>query len=249
MIVIQPRRPRRNLRGWVAAVLVAVVVLSGVLGGIVSACAAVSGRSNPLLGLLNINFGIETRDLPGDARAFTPFEALPTVTEYAGPGAKLVSIEIALVRADGTLDLDAPFTPKPDVTYTFAREVEGPANAPPPGAGGANAGPWHETVRIRAYEPGQRRRRTTTTGSGNSTTVQYRNKGLDRQTNEATTAALKFALAPTCRITDLWAVALQRGAPGDGVARIRYDAKGYEFTITGFQIAVLFDANCKERTR
>lgn len=123
MIVIQRRRRPGNALGWIIGLLVGAVILGSTLLGGGAACFAIKGDTGALTGLLNIDDGVETTELPGKARAFASFEALAAVTGYAGPGAKLVSIEVALVRADGTLDLEAPFTPKPDVTYTFAREL------------------------------------------------------------------------------------------------------------------------------
>ena len=39
--------------------------------------------------------------------------ALPDVQAYAGEGAELVEIEISLVRADGSQDLEAEYSPAP----------------------------------------------------------------------------------------------------------------------------------------
>jgi hypothetical protein len=166
------------------------------------------------------------------------------VADYAGPEARLVSIEVGLVRADGTQDLEAEYTPQPDTTYTFAREVPRPANAPPPGAGGADAGPWYREIVIRAYDPGRRRRITTTTSS-RQTTIQYTNKGMERREADPAASAFVFVEPPACAIADLWRVALERGAPADGVARVVYDAEGYRFTIAGIGIALSFDAGCE----
>ena len=246
MIAFQPGRSafrRVGIIGCVLAVIIAVIILGSFAFGVAVACEAASGTPGPLADLLGLDGDVETREVPGDARAFDPFAALPDVAAFAGPGAQLVAIDVALVRANGTLDLKAPFTPKPAVTYTFAREVPRPADAPPPGAGGANTGPWYETVKIRAYEPGQRRRRTTV-GDGVGRTVQYTNKGLDKETEKASAVPVKLVQAPVCKLADLWTVALQRGAPADAVARVVYDADGYEFSITGLRISIAFDAGC-----
>ncbi|MFN0146395.1 MAG: hypothetical protein ACKVT1_07795 [Dehalococcoidia bacterium] len=240
-----PRRRRGGSIFWIIfAVVIVAIVLGSSLIGALSVCAATgSDPADSLLGLVGLDDGVDTREAPGDARAFDPLAALPEIAAYAGEGARLISVEIALVRADGTLDLKASYTPKPQVTYTFAREIPRPADAPPPGAGGANTGPWHEPVEVRVYEPGQRRRRTTTSG-GVRRTVDYVNKGMERDVGEASAAAVAFVETPACRIAEFWKAAIAQGAPADGVARITYDADGYDFAVTGFRVSLRFGADC-----
>ncbi len=242
MIRIPGARGYGSSLRWVL-LLVAIGLLFGLTGLVAGVCAVVAPERVPFMGLVEQLGGADTRDLPGDARAFDPFAALPAVADHAGPGARLVSIEVSLVRADGTLDLKASYTPKPSVEYTFAREVPRPGNAPPVGAGGTSNGPWHQEITIRAYEPGQRRQRTTT-GGDVSTTVRYTNKGLDRTSSAPSSAPVTFVEAPACSLASLWEVAKTRGAPADAVARITYDAKGYRFSITGTRVSLEFDATC-----
>ena len=234
--------------------IVLIIVLGtvvGVAGAALGAWVALSPFDNPITNRFFDDFDlsgaqVDTREVPGNARAFDPFAAYPVILDYAGEGAALVKIDVSLVRADGTLDLKAVYAPKPDVTYTFAREVERPADAAPPGAGGANTGPWHELIEVRAYEPGQRRRRTTTTQKS-ATTVQYTNKGMERTVAEPSAAKVTFVPAPACSIATFWEVALARGAPRDAVARITYDADGYKFSISGLRISLRFDTACALR--
>lgn len=230
---------------WVLfAVAMAFAAIGGIGGLVIGACAVFAPDKGPLADILNDLTGIETRELPGDARRFDPVAALPEVQAYAGENARLISLEWNLVRADGTLDLEAPYTPKPSATYEFAREVPRPENAPPPGAGGANTGPWYRNVSIRAYDPGQRR---TIIRNGRRST--YANQGLERGEYDATTARRRFVDPPTCPIRDLFAVAIARGAPPDAVARVVYDADGYSFTISGVGISLEFDAACQPKER
>ena len=224
----------------VAGISMGILVAIG--GFVIGIWAAIDPTGNPVADIFLGDVEVETTGLPGDARAFDPFEALPAVTEYAGEGARLVSIEVGLVRSDGTQDLEANYTPQPDTTYTFAREVPRPEDAPPPGAGGANTGAWFEEVTVRAYEPGQRRQVTTTTGN-RRTTIRYTNKGMERTEADPAVATPAFVEAPACDITDLWAVAIEQGAPADGVARVTYDADGYQFSVTGF-VLLQFDQGC-----
>jgi hypothetical protein len=221
----------------------ALAMLGAVAGAGVGIWAAFDPTGNPVSDLFGIGSDIDTRELPGDARAFDPFAAFPAVQDYAGEGVQLIEIDVSLVRADGTLDLEAPYTPKPDVTYTFAREVPRPSDAAPPGAGGANTGPWYEEIEVRAYDPGQRRQVTRTTGNRRET-FRYTNKGMERTVAAPVAGERAFVPAPACSIAAMFAAALERGAPADAVARVTYDAEGYRFTISGFAIALQFDHSC-----
>jgi hypothetical protein len=186
----------------------------------------------------------DTRPVPGDARRFDPIAALPGVREYAGVGAKLVSLRADYVRSDGTLDLNADYTPKPNVDYRFIREVARPADAAPIGAGGSNTGPWYEPIRIRAYQPGQWRQ-VTRSGGGVSLRYSYMNRGMERDAGAPTTNAETVAPDPACSLADLWQVALTKDAPREAVAVIEYDAAGYEFRISGLSVDLGFDMDCK----
>ncbi len=244
------RTPRRGggKAAWLLLIPIGIAVAAGLGGAIIGACSIVGG-DDPLTGLgdlVGLDDDVETRAIEGDARRFDPFRGLAAAQAFAGEGARLVEIGVALVRADGTMDLKASFTPRPDTTYTFVREVPRPASAPPPGAGGANIGPWHETIKIRAYEPGQTRQRTTTEG-GIQRTVRYENKGFDLTTEPATSGPVTYLEAPSCKIAAFFAEATKLSAPADAVARITYDAAGYEFTITGLRISIEFDAACALR--
>ncbi|HMO95254.1 MAG TPA: hypothetical protein PKD27_03980 [Tepidiformaceae bacterium] len=149
-----------------------------------------------------------------------------------------------LIRADGTMDLKPEYSPKPHTDYTFVREVPRPSDAPPPGAGGANTGPWYETVEIRAYEPGQTRRRITTGGNINSD-VRYKNKGMEREVSRPRSGEVDTVGIPACSVADFFAEAIARGAPADAVANVTYDADGYEFRISGLAIRLDFGHDCR----
>jgi hypothetical protein len=68
---------------------------------------------------------------PGDPRAFDAVAVLAEVTAFAGPGARLVSIEAEYVRSDGTVDTRASYVDRSAtfVTYRFIAPYAGP---PPP---------------------------------------------------------------------------------------------------------------------
>lgn len=226
------QRPRRGKKvGWIIfAIVIAVISVGGIGIGILS---AFSGAGDDILSSVGLGSGVDQRDVPGDARSFDPIARLPEVAAYAGAGARLVALEVALVRADGTLDLEAPYTPKPTAKYTFAREVPRPADAAPPGVGGSGTGPWHERITIVVSDPGERRRLTTTNGNAQRT-VNYVTKGMQREVEKATASKTAFIDTVACPPKQLWQAALTKGAPADGVARISYEsAGGIRFNITG----------------
>ncbi len=238
----------RTAVGCVVAGFVIALVL-GVGGALIGVWVAVSPLDNPFMERFfgGVFDDVDTKELPGEPRAFDPFLFYPEMQEYAGDGAQLVEIDVALVRRDGTLDLQADYSPKPEVTYEFVREVPRPDDAPPPGVSGSTGTTWFESVTIRAYEPGQQRQITRTEGN-TRTTVRYRNEGMERTVGSTSNAAVENAPTPACGISEMWDVAIERGAPPDGVARIHYDASGYRFSVTGYPAATLeFDIACRLR--
>lgn len=239
------RTPRRRFNFGPALILLPILIaaVAGIGGLAVGICSIVSPGEGPLGALLNDIAGVDTRDLPGDARNFDPFGSLTVVQDYAGEGAELVEIEVSVVRRDGTMDLKAEYSPKPDADYTFVREVPRPSDAPPPGAGGANVGPWHEIITIRAYEPGQRRRRTTI-GGGTNSVVTYTNKGMERDVSDVRSGEVGTVPPPACRISEFFDDAIAEGVPPDAVANITYDVDGYEFRVTGLPVRLEFDHDC-----
>lgn len=248
MPVVRARRSRFRLGPWLIGLPIALGALAGLAGLVVGVCVAISPGEGPIGDLINDLGGIDTTEIDGDARAYDPFAALPAVQDYAGEGAELSAIEVRFVRADGTLDLKAGYTPQPEVTYTFVDEVPRPEDAPPPGAGGANSGPWYKTIEVRAYEPGQRRRRTTT-GGGTNTSISYTNKGMERTVSGPANGQFDVVPPPACAIEDLFAVAIANGAPADAVATVRYGTAGYEFSITGVGVNLAFGRDCALRPR
>jgi len=200
--------------------------------------------------VINVNetLGISTTPLPGDADAFDSFAALAAVTAFAGEGALLAEIDAVQVRSDGTQNLNATYDPpRPNTDYEFYREIERPENAPPVGAGGTTDGQWYEPVTVSAYQPGQMSQ-IRRTGGNMSISTQFINEGLKRQVQDPTTNLAfveGFVGPPACTTRQLWALALEEGAPVDAVANITYNSEGYEFSIPGSGVSLNFDANCK----
>jgi hypothetical protein len=212
----------------------------GQIGDMISTIADVNGA-----------LGLSTTPISGDAAAFDPFDALEEVWAFAGAGALLAEIEAAQVRSDGTQNLNASYAPpRPRTTYVFFREVARPEDAPPLGASGSGGDQWYEPITVEAYQPGAMSQ-ITQSGGGMNIQTQFVNQGLKREV-EAPTNNLSFydggfVEAPKCSTRQLWAVALERGAPAEAVASITYNADGYEFNIPGANVSLEFDGNCRLR--
>ncbi len=221
----QKRRRRRQFYLWIG-LLVGVVVLIWHFG---------------LQPLFESGMGMaDTRPVPGDPAHFDPLAALPAVRAYAGEDVQFISMEARFVRSDGTLDLTAE-SYRPEVTYTFVREVSPPADAPPLGAGGSASAIWYQTITITAYRPGQWRNVVT-----GSTEYNYMNQGMERDTRDPDNDPPGAIIAePTCGLQTLWAVALEREAPAGAVAVIRYISDSYTFTIQDTNVNLRFDDSCQ----
>lgn len=199
----------------------------------------------PMFGLFN-PFGENTREVPGDPAAFDPIATYAEIEAYArGEAASIEFIEMdaTYVKSDGTLDLTAE-SYFPQVTYRFAIPSERPEDAPPIGAGGST-GAYEQLVTIKAFQPGQFRSVTTMSG-GSRTSYTYKHLGLERDIDDPTPVAQRETFsAPSCSFAELWETAIQRDAPRDAVAIIKYDDGEYRFSISAVNIYLEFDQSCE----
>ena len=184
---------------------------------------------------------------PGDPAQFDPVQGFGTIQSYAGGGSRLLGFEARFVRPDGTLDLNATYSPRPTVEYRFARSLPGPPkDAPPLGTGRRADDQWYEPITVKVSKPWEFRSVSRSSG-GTRTRYQYFNLGMARDTGRAQAGRpLAFASAPSCPLRDFWKAAAARGAPEGAVAVIRYDAAGYSFQIQGTPILLAFGGDCKE---
>jgi hypothetical protein len=182
---------------------------------------------------------------PGEPAHFDPVAGFGTIQSHAGAGTRLLSFEARFVRADGTLDLTASFSPPPTVEYRFARDLPGPPrNAPPVGAGRRADDHWYEPITVNVSRPWQLRSVSRASG-GVRTSYQYFNLGMAREAGRVQAGPeATFAPRPACPLGDLWKVAADRGAPTAAVAVIRYDSAGYRFRIEGTPIDLAFGVDC-----
>lgn len=231
-----------------------ILFLNGLFSGAITGIAdSILGENNFISQISSVIDSVvpDTRPLPANtsADAFDPVAALPDIRAFAGDGALLAEIYATSVRPDGTLNLNATYTPQPYVDYQFYRLVPRPENAPPIGAGGTSGGPWFEPITISAYQPGQMSL-ISHTGGGVNVRTQFVNQGLARQIDAPTTSVTfntdRSLLDPACSFAELWAQALTQGAPAEAVASIHYTASGYDFIISGV-ISLRFDTRCKLR--
>ena len=249
-VLAQAMRKNRGRTAGCAcsSIVVGLIIAIGTFAGIGAAVLAVF-NPNALAGFMTSLTGVrgpETRKITGDTSKFDPFAAYGEVSDFAGDNAKLIEISVNYVRADGTMDLTATYSPAPSVDYKFAREVPRPSDAPPVGVAGSTNGPWYEPVTIRAFQPGQRRRTSITKG-GVRTTFDWINDGLVRDVSDPTSSlSAEFIPQPKCSITKFWQAAIAKDAPPDAVATIRYNQRGYSFDISGAQVHLQFDMDCKQ---
>ncbi|MCI0479592.1 hypothetical protein L0Y59_03530 [Candidatus Uhrbacteria bacterium] len=184
----------------------------------------------------------QTAPIQGDPERFDPVASYPMVRDFAGEGSRLVSLRALYVKRDGTMDLMAPYGA--ETAYVFIHPVPAPKDAPPIGAGSSLEDAWHERVTIRVYEPGQWRR-VQSFGRVNAD-YSYQNRGMERDASEPVSTPVEPDIpSPACGMATLWDAALEAGAPEDAVATVDYDARGYVFTISGADIRLRFDAECR----
>lgn len=223
-------KPKTN-GGCILFIIIGALIIGGIF-----ACFF-SDLSGQIFRMLTGSRLGETRPLASDASAFEPFANYEAAAEFAGEGAQLLEISMYYVRSDGTMELTASYVPAPRVTYTFGLEIERPADAPPPGAGGSSTGPWYQNVEIEAFRPGDMRT-ITQTGGGVSTRIQVFNQGMMRDEGWVMTGAQDFVEPPQCDMAEFWTDALEEGAPEEGVAIVEYDSDGYSFRINTPEINI-----------
>jgi hypothetical protein len=185
----------------------------------------------------------ETQAVSGDPARFDPIAQYNAVVAFAGVGAQLVEFSANYVQSDGTVNLTAA-NYAPWVTYKFVRPTDPPANAPPIGTGGNSGGVWYEPIEVEAYQVGQRRQTSVYSGAARFR-FQWVNMGLTRQVDDKTTSVGTILEAPRCSLADLWDYALSQDAPAEAVAIIRYDASGYDFSISSTPYQFRFGQDCQ----
>ncbi len=231
-------------------ILVGVIIVGTGVGGIAIGILAVV-NPNALADLFGGLSGApikQTHVIAGDPSHFNPYKSLAEAQAFAAKDAQLTSIEADFVRADGTMDLTAPYSPGPHTIYKFVHQIGPPTNAPPVGAGGNVSGIWYEPVTITAYQPGKRESIFESNGSS-STSYQFVNNGYSRETDDPISKLSDPILAaPQCDLAQLWKVAITtRDAPSNAVATIEYTTNGYDFSISGTNVSMTFDMNCQAK--
>jgi hypothetical protein len=188
----------------------------------------------------------ETWYVPGNASHFDPVQVYPDVQAYAGEGAQLLKMEAYYVRSDGTLDLNADYSPSPSVTYRFfrpsTREAENKAPLGVPGAASNPSGQAYEPVIVKLSRPYQMYNVRSSSGE-----YSYMNFGMDRDVGVPASGNPGTLLeAPACSFADLWAMAIDVAeAPPEAVAVIIYDQSGYLFEIYNTNIDLQFGMDCQ----
>jgi hypothetical protein len=182
---------------------------------------------------------------PGDSKKYDAFASFQQVKTYASSNAQLQSIEANFVRSDGTMDLTATYRPPPTVEYKFVEELKtAPTNAPPLGAGRNIDNKWYQSITVNVGYPGQWRH-VIKRGGNFSSEYSYQNQGMQKETGSPTSYISYPPIdPPKCTLKQLWDSAIQKDAPKDAVAVIKYDHNGYEFEIRNTDIDLKFDGEC-----
>ena len=153
--------------------------------------------------------------------------------EMAGPGVEYFQTTAQGVRSDGTVDLGASYNPT--VMYQFFGE---PDEQVPVGAPG---GPLVRVVSVVAQNPGW----VLVYSRPGERTYNW-SQGLEvRESNMALSMFETAKVLPKCSFKELWAKALERGAPADAVASITHNSVGYSFAITGTPHNYTFTHDCE----
>lgn len=230
-------KPSKTIHKAGCGLLVGCLAVFGIVVGIIYAsCSNFFGNL----------MGEETFEISGDNRRFDAFAKLEEIKGRLQPNARLVSIKATFVRSDGTMDLEAKYTPFPQTEYIFHRPLEKPPeNAPPLGAGRGPNDIWYEEIRVQCFQPGQYRH--VTKSSGNSrTTYTYKHLGIDIDRGTPRSGQLEPALPdPQCTLQKLWEIAIEKGADRNAVARVEYDKQGYQFRIDRTDVRFACDADCR----
>ncbi|MBP7005603.1 hypothetical protein KBB27_00555 [Patescibacteria group bacterium] len=186
-----------------------------------------------------------TQALPGDATHLDPVQALPAVRSYVGGDAQIVSFFAQFVRVDGTVDLEASYSPSPAVRYVFSKAADISGNKPPIGTGGGQDGLMlGQTVNVTLTRPGQRFFVTKRDGMFSSS-YSYTSKGMQKTEEDPRMIQThpKNTL-PICSLQELWRQAVEAGAPSDGVATITYTGDLYTFSVYGRSMTFAFSPEC-----
>lgn len=173
-----------------------------------------------------------TRGVPGDATRFDPIAAFSAAAEYAGEGGRLVSFAALMVGRDGTMDLTMEAAASPTAIYTFVRESRD----------ARVTGSKFENVTVMVAAP----YRTVTVGKDENAET-YVCRGMDRTVSHGGSVPTVTVAPPSCPISAMFDLALQRGAAPGSLASVLYGPNGYLFTIPSPRLSLQFGVDCKAR--
>lgn len=210
--------------------------------------------------LFSCNIMENTDDIPGDKNAFDPITAIPEVSAFAGDNAVLMSLVASLIKADGTIDIDAEY--KPRVQYIFINKLapekeENVDSDVPMGVTqtAKNTSEKAEYIKVIIKKPYKEERQKMDEADRSVVYRTFIHGGMERiilrvylfseykelyQIAQAASKPLSFRT--------IWQKAIDLGAPSDNVvALISYDYKeGYTFEISQTDYKYKFDLTGKQ---
>lgn len=175
---------------------------------------------------------------PGDLQKFDPIASFAAMATYAGPEARLVSLQAYFVRTDGTMDLEAEYHPHLGaefVTRATPEDVKA-QGAVAPGSGFSVGDALQTSLAVRAPQ--------TRHVSSGSREWNEDHLGMERDPGSKASGREKFAEPPHCGFAQMWQKAIEQGAPADVVANIKYDSEGYTFEANGRDFRRRFGVDC-----
>lgn len=184
----------------------------------------------------------------GGSDRYGAVENYKAVRKFAGKGAKLVELSAFHVESDGTLNPNAKYGG--GATYIFIRpsvmtakdelkEKTHKIGTSKKGAAKKEKAPRpYERVRVTI----QKSKSYNVQTNGSSTTEKH--GGMVRRI-ERVSAPGNVIPPPQCTFKELWKSAIATGVPADAVAEIRYDSRGYQFTIKEIDVYLAFNTQCQ----
>lgn len=193
-------------------------------------------------------FGEETYPIAGDPTRFDPVAGIQEVQAKVGAKAILLSVNARSVRSDGTMDLNATYSPAPSADYTFLVPLDkAPEDqtAPPIGAGRGPNDVWTQEVRVKVYKPGQRLHVRRMSGNSSSE-YSYTNEGMDIDRSTPRMDELEEGIKGVKVSTkEMWEVAKKLDANLESVATIEFKPDYSSFSIIGTDVRLRWDKDGK----
>jgi hypothetical protein len=205
----------------------------------------------------------ETAEPPGNPLFFDALAVLPEVTEFAGDGVKLVSIEARFVRPDGTTDTTAPYVGSSIYAYyRFLQPLKSNKRDPLIPLGAVPTMPDHQKLEVslsspRAVDKNLVKSRDFFDGKASSWPYSRGSEGLSvwslgmerifgHRFNSKDLGSSRIVGRPTFTMKSIWQKAIAAGFPTSAIATIFYYDKGIVIEIPDTQYKLTLDHDLQQ---